>query len=357
MGTPSIVKQSAASNGKTPQSKTSSSNPLSVSIPAMRIDTPYVKDGDPEGSPQVILQNDAYAKQTVANKYYDSLTNQAPNLINQSTNALKSAEDLLGKGVNMVNQASTEGDWWYDKSKDAYGKADNLLGSLTNNLEYTKEGNKWYDDYTRGMLGRSQNLLDTGQIPQPIMDAMLSAMTTGVNQSVGANVNDLASRGVLNSSVSNRALADASRSVSDSMNANYMDAFSTLLSGMNDTARAGAEGGKAFSDVNFNLNNSYQNALDSATSLGASYGSTGSQRVSDLLNVASGYNTGASGYGSLSSSWLNELSQNRSERESLLDSIPKYWANSLAPIGFTNEQFLTELQAWLGHKQDTVVSS
>ncbi|MDR0648961.1 MAG: hypothetical protein LBF92_06460 [Synergistaceae bacterium] len=412
MGNPiTTIPQSVASNGKWGNAIGSASNlsgtqipsssgNLAVSIPAMKIPQPY-----DSGTVQGQLQNDALAKQYTSNKYYDSLTDQAPKLMNQNSIALNQANGLLGQGVDAVNQAKTagdkyfaqadddyaaarnylnkadsEGDWWYGQSRGAYGKADSLLGQLTNNLEYTREGNKWYDDYTRGMLGRSQNMLDTGSIPQPIMDAMLSAMTQGVNQSVGANVNDLAARGVLNSSVTNRALSDASRSVSDSMNANYLNAFNTLLAGTNDTARAGAEGGKAFSDINFQLNSGYQNAMDSVRALGESYGLTGSRRVGDLvgisggydtigdsmrdygndriknlLDMAAGYNNSAAGYGSLCNQWLNTLAQNRSERESLMNAIPGYWDNTLAPMGLTQMTLQQGLEEFLNHKKDTAI--
>jgi hypothetical protein len=201
------------------------------------------------------------------------------------------------------------------------------------------------------MLGRSQNLLDTGQIPQPIMDAMLSSMTRGVNQSVGANVNGLAARGVLNSSVSNRALADASRSVSDSMNANYLDAFDTILSGTNQTAQTGADAGRAFADTNLSINNAYSDAMKSAVGLGDSYGKTGSQRVSDLLNVAAGYNGSAAGYGSL-------LDSNLAQREALQGDISNYYVNAAAPMMPAYDLLKTMQQDhWNSDKQDTVVSS
>jgi hypothetical protein len=140
------------------------------------------------------------------------------------------------------------------------------------------------------------------------------------------------------------------------MNANYLNAFNTLLTGTNDTARAGAEGGRAFADVNFNLNNNYQNAMDSATKLGESYGLTGTRRVGDLLGVAAGYDDSAAGYGALGNQWLNTLAQNRSERESLMNAIPGYWDNTLAPMGFTQMTLQQGLDEYLNHEKDTVVS-
>jgi hypothetical protein len=135
------------------------------------------------------LSNDATAKHYTANGLYDSLTNQVPYLMNQSTSALGSANSLLGQGVDAVNQSKTAGDWYFDQAKGDYGNAQNylaqagtagdpwyqkamgaydsangLLGQMTDNLSYTREGNQWYDDYTRNALTGAQNLVDTGEI-------------------------------------------------------------------------------------------------------------------------------------------------------------------------------------------------
>jgi hypothetical protein len=289
------VSQSAVSNGK---------NGTTSATTGKTIPQPYDNN-----TLMGQLFNDATKKTYVANNRYDTLMQEAPQLSSQISG-------LLGQGVDAVNQSKTAGDWYFDQAKGDYGNAQNylaqagtagdpwyakamgaydsasgLLGQIQNNLSYTSEANKWYDDYTRGMLGRSQTLLDTGQIPQPIMDAMLSAMTTGVNQSVGSNINDLASRGVINSSVTNRGLADASRAVSDSMNSNYLNAFNTILSGTNQTAQTGADAGKTFADINLNVNNAYSDAMKNAIGLGDSYGKTGSMKVNDLLGVPKGTRT------------------------------------------------------------------
>jgi hypothetical protein len=188
-------------------------------------------------------------------------------------------------------------------------------------------------------------------------------------------VNDLAARGVLNSSVTNRALSDASRSVSDSMNANYLNAFSSILGGYNDTAATGANAGKAFADTNLNIISGMNDTLGNMIGLGDSYGKTGSSRVNDLLgvaqgynanadslmgagsqrindwlNIATGYNNSASGYGSL-------LDSNLAQREALQNDLSKYYVNAAAPMVPAYDLMKTMQQDhWNSDGQDTVVT-
>jgi hypothetical protein len=366
------------------------------------------------------LFNDATKKTYAANQRYDDLFAQSPQLSQQSQSALAQMNSLLGQGADAVNQsktagdkyfsqaddmfansarylqtgegylskAGTEGDWWYDQAKNAYAQAQGFLPQIQDQFNYTTESNKWYDDYTRDALTGSKNLLDTGEIPKPLMDAMLASMTSGVNQSVGANINNLASRGVINSSVTNRGLADASRAVSDSMNANYLNAFNTILGGYNDTAATGANAGKAFADSNMNIISGMNDTMANAIGLGDSYGKTGSMRVNDLLgvaqgygnyssianqnagtlmdagsqrindwlNIAQGYNQTAGGYGDLSNGYLSNLEMNLKEREGLQNDLSKYFTNAAAPMMPAYNLMQTMQQDhWNSDKKDTIV--
>ncbi len=338
------------------------------------------------------LFNDATRKTYAANSRYDDLFGQAQGYTNEINDALarsKTAGDkyfsmaddnyadarrYLQQGEGYLSQAGSEGDWWYDKAKGAYASAEGLLPQITSQLDYTNKASQWYDDYTRGMLSGSKNLLDTGQIPQPIIDALQAAMTSSVDKSVGTNLSDLAARGVINSSVTNRGMADMSKSVADSMNENYLKAFQTILGGYNDTAATGANAGKAFADINLNVHNAYSDAMKSAIGLGDSYGKTGSMRVSDLLGVAGGYKDysgqATSNANSLMGAgsqriqdWLgiaggygNAMSTNLAEREALMNDIQKYYTNAAAPM-MPAYDFLKTMQTdhWNSDKKDTIV--
>ena len=225
--------------------------------------------------------------------------------------------------------------------------------------------------------------MNTGKIPQPILDALSASVRSGLDKSMGAGLSDLAARGVLNSSVANRGLSDMSREAADSLNRGYLDAFRTVLGGYQGNANTAATAGKAFTDALMEINNSANTALGHTISLGDSYGRTGAQRVADLLSVAAGYannaqTTGnlanslmdagskriqdylgiAQGYGNLSSGYLNNLNTNLAEREQLNKAIRGYYVNAMAPMLPAYDLLKTMQQDhWNSNKKDTIVKS
>ena len=274
------------------------------------------------------LFNDATSKTYAANGRYDDLMGQAPGLSNSM--------------VSTLDQARTAGDPWYAKADGAYGTASDLIGMAKSNLDYSSKANQFYDGYAQDMLGKSKTLLETGQIPQPILDAMQAAMNANVNSSVGSNINSLASRGVINSSVTNRGIADMSKAVADSTHAGYLDAFNTMLGGYNESAATAGSTGKNLADAYMSINSSANDTARTAIGLGDSYGKTGSMRTSDLLGVAGGYG--------------NALDLNIKERGALMDDIPKYYNNAAAPM-MPAYGVLGQMQQdhWNSNKKDTVV--
>lgn len=352
------------------------------------------------------LLNDATKKTFASNRRYDELMRQAPELSRGSIDALSSANDalrqswtagdpyfsqanqnyadakrLLGVGESYLRQAPTAGDEWYGKAKDVYGRAEDMLGDIQSNLRYAHETDKWYSDYAKNQLAGAEALMNTGRIPQPILDALNASVRSGLDKSMGAGLSDLAARGVLNSSVANRGLSDMSREAADSLNRGYLDAFRTVLGGYQGNANTAATAGKAFTDALMEINNSANTALGHAISLGDSYGRTGAQRVADLLSVAAGYannaqTTGnlanslmdagskrihdylgiAQGYGNLSSGYLNNLNTNLAEREQLNKAITGYYTNAMAPMLPAYDLLKTMQQDhWNSDKRDTIV--
>lgn len=310
------------------------------------------------------LLNDATQKTYQSNARYDELLNNSPHLTTQNLDALdrsKTAGDpYFGMAMKdyedaqrYLAQAGTAGDWWYDQAKNAYGNASSILNSTT-------EANKWYDDYSREMLGGAKNLMETGQIPQPLVDAMQAAIKGGIDKSVGANVSDLALRGVINSSVANRGLSDASNAVGDSMVRGYLDSFNSLLGGYNQSAATSADAGRAFAESNLSL-------MRDAVGLGESYGKTGSMRVGDMLGVAQGHGNNANSLMNAGSQrvgdWLkiaggynDALGANLQERDQLLKAVPQYYQNAMAPTMASYDLLKTMQQDhWNSNKKDTIV--
>ena len=84
--------------------------------------------------------------------------------------------------------------------------------------------------------------LQSGELPQAYIDNMTNAINSGVQNTVGNAINSLGSRGVLNSSITNKALGDISQNVSDTMAQQYNQNIGTMsqLAGQQlDSATAG----------------------------------------------------------------------------------------------------------------------
>lgn len=76
-----------------------------------------------------------------------------------------------------------------------------------------------------------QNLtgqLMQGQLPTAYTENMTNAIKTGVNNTVGSAINSLGNRGVLNSSVTNKAMNDIEKNVSDTMAQSYNNNINQL---------------------------------------------------------------------------------------------------------------------------------
>ena len=69
--------------------------------------------------------------------------------------------------------------------------------------------------------------LQQGVLPQEYIDNMTNAIQSGVQNTVGNAINSLGGRGVLNSSVTNKALGDISQNVSDTMAQQYANNIAT----------------------------------------------------------------------------------------------------------------------------------
>lgn len=86
----------------------------------------------------------------------------------------------------------------------------------------------------QNQIGNGQNVIGNlvnGQLPNTYQQNMEDSIRSGVQNTMGNALNSLASRGVLNSSVTNQAMNDISKNVSDTMAQNYGNNVQ-LLSGL-----------------------------------------------------------------------------------------------------------------------------
>jgi hypothetical protein len=253
---------------------------------------------------------------------YGTLTTQ--NLAGANTRAAtanKTYDTLAAQAPGLLDQATAAGDDWY-------ARAGNAADTAEQSVNYSKDINKFYGDLAQDQLTRAQTLTNTGEIPEAMANALRAETDRGLKSSLGSSLASLASRGVLNSSVTNKGLADTAQAAGDAYNRNYLNAFNTALQGYQGNAGTAGSVGAQLADTALNINN---NALGLAESLAR----IGSGRTSDLLNV---------------------LSANQTERQGLLEAVPQYYANAAAPLSMAND-FLRQMQEdfWNTGRKDTVI--
>ena len=109
-------------------------------------------------------------------------------------------------------------DYMAKNAEQAQTGIDSLLGQFNTGVQ---------SDTFKNLLSNSLNQIQSGQnltsqltqgkLPTAYTDNMTNAIKTGVNNTIGAAVNSLGNRGVLNSSVTNKAMNDIEKNVSDTM--------------------------------------------------------------------------------------------------------------------------------------------
>lgn len=128
---------------------------------------------------------------------------------------------------NVIKLNETAGDVLWD----SYGTVQADYDSMNTNAQNQIAN-------AQGIVSGLQN----GELPQAYVDNMTNAINSGVQNTVGNAINSLGSRGVLNSSVTNKALGDISQNVADTMASQYSNniALQSQLAGQQvDNATAG----------------------------------------------------------------------------------------------------------------------
>lgn len=149
-----------------------------------------------------------------------------------------------------------------------------------------------------------QNLtsqLTQGKLPTEYTDNMTNAIKTGVNNTVGSAINSLGNRGVLNSSVTNKAMNDIEKNVSDTMAQQYSNNIGQLAGLANQqigTATAGYNPYNTLAGLVQGQENTFINSPVGAlrgSGTTNSKSNDGSSFGSNLLNAGLGLATGWAG--------------------------------------------------------------
>lgn len=122
-----------------------------------------------------------------------------------------------------------------------------ILGYMADNAESAETGIKSMlnqfntgvqSDYFNSILGNANNMVSSGQnlysslangeLPTAYKENMSDAIKSGVQNTVGSATASLGNRGVLNSSVTNKAMNDIQQNVSNTMAQQYTNNINTL---------------------------------------------------------------------------------------------------------------------------------
>ena len=94
-----------------------------------------------------------------------------------------------------------------------YNNLDSLIPEYNENYQYARYADTEHSNFN--------NLID-GELPQKWKDNMKDAIQTTLENTIGEVINDMASRGVINSSVATQALYDIERNASDEVAKQYL---------------------------------------------------------------------------------------------------------------------------------------
>lgn len=127
-------------------------------------------------------------------------------------------EAELENGLMGYNRSSLSG------AQSALGKYMSAL-----NGTYTPDWSTLADNYNNTMSGVNSgySTLANGELPTAYATARQKALQDDLTSTVGSSISGLANRGILNSSVTNRALDDISQNASDTLAKQYTNDLST----------------------------------------------------------------------------------------------------------------------------------
>ena len=96
-------------------------------------------------------------------------------------------------------------------------------------------------DKSSGILDEMLGVMRSGTVPTALTDAANASVNKGLQSGMGSMLNNLAGRGVVNSSIASKGINGLAQNAADAMNTNYLNAFNSVLSGYG-TALKGAQG-------------------------------------------------------------------------------------------------------------------
>lgn len=190
------------------------------------------------------------------NEAYGSLVPEINQAQNSATSALKQDMKTINDALNTyqsnmqsspysAKDLATQG--ITDMTNTGQGGLIDLLNAYrTQSADYANQANQAYTGdgtggtslKSRGFIGANDEAYQTalkelgglqnGELPTNYLNNMTDAINTAMKNTIGDTMNSLAQRGVLNSSVTNTAMNDIEKNVSDTLAQQYLNNINTL---------------------------------------------------------------------------------------------------------------------------------
>lgn len=222
---------------------------------------------------------------------------------NTSTYTPTEYELQLQKAQSEYATAIAPNSLWLNDT--ARGLLQDSLGAVQ--VDYNNLNNTAQNQINGGQVGLNQLLqsngsalektnttlsnLQNGQLPSEYLNNMSNAIKTGVDNTVGSNLNYLAQRGVINSSVTNKAFNDIEGNVSNAMAQNYLNNINTV-SGL---ANSQLNNTLSTNNDNANIYNNKINSATAGTTAAAVAQEAAQQPALNLWNASLGLNSSTTG--------------------------------------------------------------
>ena len=117
-------------------------------------------------------------------------------------------------------------DW--NKAKETASNALSQQSQLVSQIPSALEGIQRSGE----LASEIANVARTGNIPSAMADRLNASVNQSLQSGLGSMLNGLASRGVLNSSITGQGINNLSQSAADAYNRNYMTAYQAVLGGL-----------------------------------------------------------------------------------------------------------------------------
>jgi hypothetical protein len=288
--------------------------------------------------------------------------------LGQAHSALGNQGASLGSATGAFNKAGG----YFDKAGGAFSAGNQYAGQAASAAQGSQ---KFFDKAAGsadkmaapisklGALGdEMQNTLLQGKLPDSYQENWIKGNQRGFDEMMGSNLNSLASRGVINSSVANRSLGEATERINESYARNFLDSMAAQRANFDSTAgkytdQLGGLGQQA---------NAYQGAgqgyIGSANALSTA-GQTANASGQGMLGAGQGYLGVGQGHLGAAQGWGSNFQNSLTNAQASM--LPYQTrlsgAQEMMGIGDTMDNDLRNLYSmWSSHRYgvpgDTIVS-